>query len=189
MTQQLTPYGKRAAAYGAAATAVYLAMVLGSLAELEAISGLKPFDLRPMGYGPDEAQALLVSLGETGREFYVRYQLVLDTLYPALLALTLSNLFRLIGRGLGARKAVQVGVVLSWFSAGFDYAENIGIAAMLALWGDPPDALVSATSLATVAKSVSTSIAVTALLGLLLWKLLSPRRPKPPVDAKVSMQR
>ena len=178
MIQQLSPNARRAVVFGAGAATVYIAMVLGSLAELEAISGLKPFDLRPTGYGPNDARTLLVSLGETGREIYLRHQLVLDTAYPALLALTLSNLFRLVGQGFGVGVSVRIGVVLSWLTAALDYAENIGIAAMLALWADLPNALATATSLATVAKSVSTSVAVTTLLGLLALRLWRFRRPK-----------
>ena len=171
MTLRLSPYARRAVIAGAAATAVYLAMALGSLADLEAISGLRPFDLRPTGYGPDDARALLLSLGDAGRDIYLRHQLVLDTVYPALMALTLCNLFRLVGRGLGARLAVRTGVILSWCAAGFDYAENIGIAAMLSRWANLPDTLVKASSLATVAKSASTSLAVAVLLCLLVWNV------------------
>lgn len=171
MNLQLSPYARRAAVSGAAATAFYAAMVFGSLADLEAVSGLKPFDMRPTGYGPDEARALLSSLGDAGRDTYLRHQLVLDTFYPALLAVNLSSLFRLVGRDSGARVAVQAGVIVSWCAAGFDYAENIGIAAMLALRDELPDALVTTTSLATVAKSASTSVAITALLGLLAWRV------------------
>ena len=165
MVSQLSPNAKRAILFGATAIIIYLAMILGTLAQLEKISGLTPFDMRPVGYGPEDANALLTALGETGRAYYLNRQLLLDALYPALLALTLSSLYRLLGTGVPVR-LVQVGVVASWLAAAFDYAENSGIAAMLQLWPDIPDILVSAASLATIAKSLMTSLAVTGLLVL-----------------------
>ncbi len=182
MTLTFSPCARRAAVFGAAAAAAYGAMVFGTLAELERIAGLTPFDLRPSGYGPQEARHLLMALGETGRDAYLRHQLVLDTLYPALLALTLSNLFRLIGGGVPAGWVVRAGVAASWCAAGFDYAENLGIAVMLACWDDLPDALVTASSLATVAKSVSTSVAVVGLFGLLAWKVWHKRVARRRID-------
>ena len=149
MIPQLSPMTRRAIVFGAAATTVYMAMTLGTLARLEAISGLTPFDMRPLGYDPEAARHLLTSLGEAGRQFYLGRQIVLDTIYPLLLALTLSCLFRLFGGG----AAVRAGVVLSWLTAALDYAENAGIAAMLVLWPDLPDAVIRMASAATVAKS------------------------------------
>ena len=91
----MTP-GRAAAVFGTAATAVYLAMVLGTLPALEAQAGMMPFDLRPTGYSTDTALALLRALGAEGRFYYLTRQLPLDTLYPALMALTLSSLYRWI---------------------------------------------------------------------------------------------
>ncbi len=100
MFSQISPQARRAMFFGAAAMAIYLLMMFGTLARLQAISGLKPFDLRPGGYAQEDAHALLGALGEVGRGKYFERQLVLDALYPGLLALTLSNLFLVIGNGL-----------------------------------------------------------------------------------------
>lgn len=171
MTHRLSPQARRALVFGAAATAVYAAMIFGSLARLEALSGLPPFDMRPSGYSAAEAEALLFSLQEAGRALYLRVQLPLDTVYPALMALTLASLFALLGRGGGAGWLVRCGIWLSWAAAGFDYAENAGIAAMLLSWDALSPALPAVTAAATVAKSVITTGAVTLLLGLSLWVL------------------
>ena len=172
MKIQPSSQAKRTAAFGAVATAVYLAMVLGSLPRLEALSGHTPFDMRPLGYSPDEARALLAALGEEGRAFSLRCQLALDTIYPALMALTLAGLFRLAGRGLALERAAAAGLAASWLAAGFDYAENAGIALMLR-HVNPPEALMIAASHATVAKSLTTSAAVFGLLALFLWRIWS----------------
>ncbi len=170
MTSPLPPLGRRAAFFGVAAAAVYCTMIFGSLSRLEMLAGEAPFDMRPMGYSPEEARALLSSLGESGRATYAQVQLVLDTLYPALMALTLACLFRLVGHRTARPRTIRVGILVSWMAAVFDYAENVGIAAMLAVWPKLPDWLVQFSSLATVAKSLLTSAAVAGLLGLAgLW--------------------
>jgi len=170
MTSPRPPLVRRAAFYFVAAAAVYCTMIFGSLSRLEMLAGEAPFDMRPMGYSPEEARALLSSLGESGRTTYTQVQLVLDTLYPALMALTLACLFRLVGHRTIRPRTIRVGILLSWMAAVFDYAENVGIAAMLAVWPELPDWLVQLSSLATVAKSLLTSAALTGLLGLAgLW--------------------
>ena len=160
----------RAALFGASAAAVYLTMLTVTLPHLEAVSGHVPFDMRPAGYGPEEARALLTALGREGRSYYVTRQILLDTFYPALLALTLANLFRLLGsHGVQGRLA-GAGIVVSWMAAGFDYAENAGIYAMLSLWDTLPDGLVYLTAVASVSKSACTSLALVGLAGLWVSK-------------------
>lgn len=166
MQTQISSPATRAAIFGATAVAVYLAMVLITLPHLEAQSGLAPFDVRPLGYGPEEARALLSALGEAGRTYYINRQLLLDTFYPALMALTLANLFRLAGGGLAHRRMVKAGIAVSLMAAGFDYAENAGIYAMLSMWDDMPNLLVHLTAVATVSKSACTSLAILGLAGL-----------------------
>ncbi|SDQ73006.1 hypothetical protein [Pseudovibrio sp. Tun.PSC04-5.I4] len=176
MFLQFSPQARRAFVFGVAGITIYLFMVLGTLANLEALSGLKPFDMRPAGYGPEDAHALLASLGEAGRKYYLERQLLLDALYPALLALTLSNFFYLTGNGLNVGKLVRAGVIISWLAASLDYVENACIAAMLKLWPEIPNALVNVASLATISKSISTSLAVTGLVGLIIWRMWCKRK-------------
>lgn len=166
MQTQISSPATRAAVFGAAAVAVYLTMVLITLPHLEAQSGFTPFDMRPAGYGPEEAGALLSALGDEGRSYYVNRQLLLDAFYPALMALTLTSLFRLVGNKLSQVRLVKVGIAVSWMAAGFDYAENAGIYAMLSMWANLPDLLVYLTAIATVSKSAFTSLAIFGLAGL-----------------------
>ena len=146
------------------AAANYLAMLLWSVPHLSAMAGgLRPFDLRLAGYTAAEARALLDALGAEGRAFYLNVQLRLDLPFPALFALCCAvGLWRL-GAGL-ARPLRLVLVSVPLLGAGFDYAENARVAAMLRD-GRPPDALVAAASRATVAKFVLDGASLALLLA------------------------
>ncbi len=153
-------HGLRAIGFGLAGAALYALMINGTLAHIQAVSGMVPFDMRPLGYSPKEAADLLGGLGEAGRRYYLTRQIPLDTVYPALLAITLVSAICGFGARLRWRKFVRAGLVCSVAAAVFDYAENLGIVAMIWGWSDLPGALVYASSGATIAKSCLTSIAV-----------------------------
>ncbi|MEL6958379.1 MAG: hypothetical protein AAGL89_05435 [Pseudomonadota bacterium] len=160
---------------GLIGASIYWLMITVTLAHIEALSGQVPFDMRPFGYGVSEAATLLESLGEDGRAYYVSHQIVLDTLYPAMLALTLIATIRWFGRRRTNSKLARSGIALSVGSALFDYAENFGIAAMIWNWPEISAPMVYATSLATVLKSILTTLAVllTLLMGVswtCLWR-------------------
>ena len=155
---------------GVMGASIYLLMVKITLAHIEAVSGLIPFDMRPLGYSFADALTLLDALGADGRAYYLSHQMPLDTVYPALLALTLVGAICWIGQRLPKRTLVRAGVTLSLGAAAFDYAENLAICAMIWNWPNPSVPLVFAASAATTAKSVLTSLAVslTLLLGV-MW--------------------
>lgn len=157
-------YGKIAIGAALLATSVYFAMVSVTIAHLEVVSGQLPFDMRPFGYGPSDAATLLDALGADGREYYLSRQIPLDTLYPALLALTLSSTICWFGQRMPNRRLVHLGVACAVGSALFDYIENLGIVAMIYDWPDVAGSLVYAASTATIAKSVMTTLA--AMLAL-----------------------
>jgi hypothetical protein len=137
-------------------------MVFWTLAYLRRTAGgLEPFDLRPFGYTPDEARALLYALSNIGRNYYAHVQLQLDTAYPAVYALSRGLLLLWLtapGRTaarplpLPARLAL---LILPLATAWFDYFENEGIAAMLAAGPQAGDELIERTSFWTQAKSVA----------------------------------
>jgi len=123
--------------------------------------GLEPFDLRPFGYTPEEARALLYALSGVGRAYYADVQLQLDTAYPAVYAFSRGLLLLWVtapGRTatrpipLPARLAL---LLLPLATAWFDYLENEGIAAMLAAGPQAGDELIERTSLWTRAKSLA----------------------------------
>lgn len=155
----------------AAAMAVYAAMVAWSLPKLTAqAGGLQPFDLRPLGYSAVEAQAFLVALPEEGKRFYLGTQHMLDSFYPPLLALCLSlGLWLMTARWrTGARLMLAVPPVLGMIC---DLGENHFIAALLSASTESiNDETVAAASIATVLKSIFTTVAMTALLVLtIIW--------------------
>lgn len=162
--------GFAAVGFGLIATAIYVLMISVTLAHIEAISGQVPFDMRPLGYHPKDAATLLKALGPEGREYYLSYQISLDTLYPAMLALTLIASFGWFGRRMPGSKLVRSGITLSVGCALFDYLENIGIVFMIWSWPEVSIALVYAASTATIIKSALTTLAVLlALLMGFLW--------------------
>jgi len=152
--------GLAAVGFGLAAATVYYLMITVTLSHLEAISGHVPFDMRLLGYGPQEAAALLEGLSAQGRRYYLTRQIPLDTVYPALLALTLIATNCWLGQRIPKNRLVRIGVFLSVGSALFDYAENLGIIAMIWNWPDASALLVYAVSTATIVKSALTTFAV-----------------------------
>jgi hypothetical protein len=172
--------GLAAVGFGVAAATVYYLMIAVTLSHLEAISGHVPFDMRPVGYSPQEATALLEGLGAEGRSYYLTRQIPLDTAYPALLALTLLATICWFGQRIPNSRLVRVGVFLSVGSALFDYAENLGIIAMIWSWPDVSELLVYAVSAATIVKSALTTFAVLLTLCIgFVWMRQPGRRPSP----------
>ncbi|MCF2904199.1 hypothetical protein L0666_04300 [Octadecabacter sp. CECT 8868] len=161
--------GSIAVSSGMIAASLYMLMMTVTLAHIQAVSGQVPFDMRPTGYGPTEATALLEALGAEGREYYLNRQITLDTLYPGMLALTLSATILWFGRRLPNRRLIHIGVALSIGSALLDYTENLGIAAMIWSWPEVSVLLVFAVSTFTILKSVATTLTV-ALVFLVGFK-------------------
>jgi len=120
--------------------------------------GLEPFDLRPFGYTLEEARALLRALSEIGRAYYADVQLQLDTIYPALYALSrVLLLLWLTTQGRTAARPIPQPVraallALPILNAWFDYFENDAIAAMLAAGPEVGADLVARASFWTQAK-------------------------------------
>lgn len=158
--------GKAAIAFGLAGAAVYFLMIGTTLAHISAVSGALPLDMRPFGYTPQDVTQLFNALEEDGRRYYLNRQLPLDTVYPALLALTLVAAIRWFDQRLSYTRISWLGIAASLGAAVFDYVENLGIAAMILRWPDLPASLVHATSTASILKSLLTTSAVSLLLLL-----------------------
>lgn len=160
--------GRAAILYGLAAMIIYLLMVLGTLKHLSDLTLMQPFDLRPAGYSPADAAGLLDALGEAGRQYYLTWQIPLDTLYPALMALTLMSTLRWCAKKFGPTLMTRVGGPLAIMAAAFDYLENLGIVFMLLAGLGSHPALIRAASLATILKSTFTTVALLAVLASLV---------------------
>ena len=159
----------------ALATVIYLGMVFGTLTELELIAGTTPFDLRPGGYSFDEAATFIAALGEEGRHLYLWRQIPLDSVYPALLALWSAGAIRWFSKGSppAAQRWFHAAATLAFVAALFDYLENILIVWMLNTAPNLNPAIVTAASLATLAKSGFTTVVFSAIVLSMIVFLFS----------------
>jgi hypothetical protein len=170
MTIPTKQYGRQAALFGLAAAGFYLLMIFGTLAHIETLSGLRPFDMRPGGYSAEQANSLIDALGSSGRRYYLTRQIPLDLVYPSLMALTLISLFKWLGSRDVSQKLVRIGTWFSIAAAIADYLENVGICLMILSWPEISANTVLATSVASIVKSGLTATAVLiVLLGAVYW--------------------
>lgn len=176
MTIPTKQYGRQAALFGLAAAGFYLLMIFGTLAHLETLSGLRPFDMRPGGYSAEQANSLIDALESSGRRYYLTRQIPLDLVYPALMALTLISSFKWLGSRGVSQKLVQIGTWFSIAAAIADYLEIAGICLMILSWPEISANTVLAASVASIAKSGFTTTAVLiVLLGIGSWALKKKR--------------
>jgi hypothetical protein len=182
------PSGWLVAALLAVSAMLWAVLFFGTLSHLRALAGgAAPFDVRPFGYSHEEARAFLNAIGDAGRAYYLNPELVLDTFYPPLYAisralalwwLTMPGRLREAPVPLSARWAL---VAIAVVTAGFDGLENASIARMIWMWPDLPRDLVSLASLATRLKLVLgavTEIAVVVLAVAALVRLWRTARAK-----------
>ena len=169
-TNSTQQYGRLAIVFGLAATCIYLVMINITLEYIETLTGLLPFDMRPGGYSPEQAYALLNALGTDGNRYYLTRQIPLDLIYPALMALTLVSVLKWLKAKHVARMLTKTGLWLSIGAAAADYLENAGIFMMILNSPEPPIYLIHAASFASIAKAGLTTLAVLSVfIGLLLW--------------------
>lgn len=161
-------------AFVGATLAVYLLIVGWSLPLIAAdAGGMTPFDMRPMGYSLDEARAFLSALGEAGFAQYTGVQAMLDTIYPALLAvMSVLAFWQLFPRRWAGGLAV-LALVVMWL----DWQENIAVADLLGLGAAGVDEeVVSIAALFTMLKSMVSTVTLCALLfgaGRAVWRARS----------------
>jgi hypothetical protein len=155
--------------------AFWAVLVFGTLAHMRGLAGgLDAFDVRMAGYSPAEAWQLLHALDSEGRDFYARVELPLDTLYPALYALSRCLIFWWLTDP--ARVSVPPWVrsallALPIAGACADYVENVQIARMLAGWPDLQPDIAEMASLATRVKFVLGTITDVTALALAVFVL------------------
>ena len=171
------PSGFLVAALLVASGLMWAVMFFGPLAHLTHLAGgLRPFDIRPRGYSYLEARAFLEALGKQGRAYYANPELVIDTFYPPLYAvsrglalwwLTMPGRVREAPMPLRVRYALVAVPVLM---ASLDLFENGCITVMLWTWPDLSHGLVEVSSLATRIK-IMAGVLTEALMGALaaIW--------------------
>ena len=170
---------------------LWAVMFFGTLAHLQALAGgAASFDIRPLGYSYDEARAFLEALGEQGRAYYLRPELILDTIYPPFYAVSrglalwwLTMPGRLYDGAVPQRWRWTL-VAMPIVMATCDSVENVCIAKMLLSCPDLSPGLVQASSLATWVKFIAgvfteVLMAALAIPALLRWHRLPPSPPPP----------
>lgn len=158
-------HGSRILLFWCAAMLVYILMVFGSLADIERITGVRAFDMRPTGYSYADALAFISALGEEGRRVYLMRQIPLDTLYPILLAISSAGSLYWLSQSFGSTvRWYRAVAVVAYLAAIVDYAENCLIVWLLNAGPNITEAHVTATSLASVCKSILSTIVFTTLL-------------------------
>lgn len=147
----------------AAASAVYLVMVLWSIPVItKAAGGIAPFDMRLTGYTVAEAKSFLTALSEDGRQFYLKVQLRLDLIYPALLGILLVIGYQRVYRAPWTTVFSCVAMVM----VSADYLENYMVATMLQTEvGALDENVVTLASFWTMCKAAAATVA----FGALLW--------------------
>jgi hypothetical protein len=163
--------GKSLIILTAAASAIYLTMLLVTLPALSAMAGgLAVFDMKPGGYGLAYTEGLLAQLGYEGRNYYLTRQLPLDLFYPGLLALWMVALWTFMARKIGLN-VIWAGKVwiLPAFMALFDYVENAAVGYLLLSYPRVDAFVVQLASSFTISKSILATICFSALLGLAMW--------------------
>lgn len=161
----------------AAAMLVYAVMMTVTIpAVTTEAGGLPVFDLRPAGYNPTDAQTLLRAMSAHGKWYYAHVQIPADFVYPALLGLFGAFAAAWLRRRVRFPRFL---IVVPFLITLFDYLENIGI--LLMLRGHLGARVVWFASVATVMKSVFTSVVMTGLvvLGVVALAGVIARRVRP----------
>jgi hypothetical protein len=156
---------------------LWAVMFFGPLAHLTQLAGgLPPFDIRPKGYSHVDARAFLEAIGEQGRRYYASPELVIDTLYPPLYAVSRGLAFwwlTMPGRLRDAPLPLKIRyalIAVPILMASLDLFENGCIAVMLWTWPDMSHGLVEVSSFATRVKIIA-GVLTEALMGALavIW--------------------
>ena len=145
---------------------VYLTILFYSIPKVvTSAPEMKLFDVSPSGYTTEYAISLLNAIGPEGRDLYLSLQLPLDFIYPGLFIISYSLLFAwLLKKSYDLKSKVYYALYLPIFAGLFDYTENVLVIMMLKAYPDLGSGLVIAASLATIIKSVLSSVFFTLLV-------------------------
>ncbi|MEE4177792.1 MAG: hypothetical protein V2I46_09800 [Bacteroides sp.] len=126
------------------------------------------------GFRPDQANYLLSSYGEAGRQGYITTIAVIDSLYPfvygGLMAFSMSWTLKMTGfHGTSLQKLNLLPVTAMIF----DFVENAGILGLLKLFPHKATALAGFTSIMGMAKWVLVFLSILIIIGLSVWGLIS----------------
>jgi len=151
-------------------TIVYLTMILITIPKVMAYASGKPLlDIMPLGYDLAYVNALFDALGTKGRAAYLHEQIPLDMIYPSLFAISYCLILSFFLNKLNKLKTTLIVLCLLPFVAGaMDYAENIGIIALLNDYPKISDRTVTITSYFSLLKSMVTTLYFLILISSLV---------------------
>jgi len=150
--------------------AVYVFMLTVTIPKTMGFSnGTKLLDMMPTGYDLNYVTKLFSTLGENGRETYLRNQIPVDMIYPLLFGLTYCLLLAYFLNKLNKLNSRYTYLCLIPIIAGIaDYLENLGIIIMLKSYPELKETTVDVTNTFSVIKSISTSIFFITLIVILI---------------------
>lgn len=133
---------------------VFVSMILPwAAARLAAYSGGGPSIALNVGVAPADLAAALDALGPDGRTFYALFLLTGDVAWPLVYALFLSTLLAwLFARGLPPASPLHRLIMAPLLALAADYAENIGLLALILAFPARLDGIAQLTSLFQVIK-------------------------------------
>ncbi len=156
------------------AHAVGLLMITVTFPKINAVLGTQAFDLSPMGYSVETARAMLAKLDPATTKLYLYLQImVLDVLYPALLALFLGTWMKWLYHINGFNTA-SIWSKIYLFPIThmiIDYLENLCVAIMISTGPQVSSTIIQASSIFTVTKGLFTTTSWIIILPMLAFWL------------------
>ncbi|MFL1011537.1 hypothetical protein [Flavisericum labens] len=133
-------------------------------------NNLKLLDMMPLGYTSEYIETLLETLGENGRQVYLKTQLPVDMIYPLLFGVSYSLLIGYFLKKLDKLNSVFFILCFLPVIAGIaDYSENFGIITMLINYPDLSPTTIKVTNIFSVVKSMSTTVFFVTLIIILIF--------------------
>ncbi len=149
---------------------IYFTMLLVSIPKTMHFSnGMNLLDMMPFGYDSDYIISLFNTLGKDGRHAYLYYQLPLDMFYPLFYTISFSLLIAYFLKKLSKFNSALFYLCIIPIAAGItDYLENIGTITMLNTYPLMSEAVMEATNIFTIIKSMSVTLTFTILIIILI---------------------
>lgn len=161
--------GKKVLLFFIGATIFYVLMLTLTIPSVMGhAGGMKLLDMMPLGYNIAYVDTLFSSLDEVGRNAYLYRQIPLDMIYPLLFAISFCLLLAYFLNKLNKLQTPFLYICLLPLVAGAaDYAENIGIIAMLTNYPQISKNAVLLTNSFSLLKSTGTTLCFVVLIGVL----------------------
>jgi hypothetical protein len=151
---------------------VLVLMMTWTFPKIKQQIGTDPFDLRPSGYSFEEASLILNNLDLPTTKLYLFPQLLLlDILYPLLLALLLSSIiYRLSSLAIINTRIIPFLVTIPFIAMTSDYFENQCIILMISRSVELTELFVKFSSTFTILKGVFTSTSwIIVIILSIIW--------------------